>query len=180
MTIDLEMTEKCESDYNNDAYIYTKNYFTLAPCTAKLFYPIFHSFEAGIASAISSFKWREIIIFMKNRHFKYWHLGLIKRLPWIIISNLVIFLLIQNCLKSDMVPAAQGLTNKSIFYSSSTKTASIAAIVPFWSQTKRIIRLWTNKVALSVALNALHANNIYTKNFFTLTNKSIFSSKSRV
>ena len=27
------------------------------PCTAELFVSIFHSFEAGIADAISSFKW---------------------------------------------------------------------------------------------------------------------------
>ena len=28
----------------------------------------FSSFEAGIANAISSFKWRKIVLFMKNRH----------------------------------------------------------------------------------------------------------------
>ena len=31
--------------------------FSIEPCTAELFVSIFHSFEAGIANAISSFKW---------------------------------------------------------------------------------------------------------------------------
>ena len=38
-------------------------------CAVELFASIFHSFEAGIADAISSSKWRKIFIFMKNRHF---------------------------------------------------------------------------------------------------------------
>ena len=42
-------------------------------CTAELFVSIFHSFEAGIANAISSFKWRKIYIFMKNRHVPNWN-----------------------------------------------------------------------------------------------------------
>ena len=36
------------------------------PCAVELFSTIFHSFEAGIANAISSSKWRKIIIFMKE------------------------------------------------------------------------------------------------------------------
>ena len=36
------------------------------PCAAELFVSIFHSFEAGIADAISSFKWmKNNIIFEK-------------------------------------------------------------------------------------------------------------------
>ena len=38
------------------------------PTAAGFFQTIFHSFEAGIANAISSFKWRKIFLFMKNRH----------------------------------------------------------------------------------------------------------------
>ena len=38
------------------------------PCSAELFQLYFSSFEAGIANAISSFKWRKILLFMKNRH----------------------------------------------------------------------------------------------------------------
>ena len=33
---------------------------------------IFHSYEAGIAKAISSFKWQIIIIFVGNKHITYW------------------------------------------------------------------------------------------------------------
>ena len=40
----------------------------LNPCPAELLQLYFSSFEAGIANAISSFKWRKILIFMKNRH----------------------------------------------------------------------------------------------------------------
>ena len=38
------------------------------PCPAELFQWNFSSFEAGIANAISSFKWRKIWLFMKNEH----------------------------------------------------------------------------------------------------------------
>ena len=37
-------------------------------CPAELLQLYFSSFEAGIANAISSFKWRKILPFMKNRH----------------------------------------------------------------------------------------------------------------
>ena len=42
---------------------------TFNPCPAELLQLYFSSFEAGIANAISSFKWRKILLFMKNRHF---------------------------------------------------------------------------------------------------------------
>ena len=35
------------------------------PSAAELFASIFHLFEAGIADAISSFKWRKIFIYEK-------------------------------------------------------------------------------------------------------------------
>ena len=35
-------------------------------CTAELFVSIFHSFEAGIANAISSFKWMKTSIIYKT------------------------------------------------------------------------------------------------------------------
>ena len=60
----------------------------------------FSSFEAGIANAISSFKWRKI--FMKNRHFQYWIIGLTEHLPKPIWSNLVIFLWSKTCLKPSI------------------------------------------------------------------------------
>ena len=37
-------------------------------CWAELFYSIFHSFEARIADAISSLKWRKIFKILKNGH----------------------------------------------------------------------------------------------------------------
>ena len=44
-------------------YMYNHTYiFNINPCTAELFVGIFHSFEAGIANSISSFKWH------KNRY----------------------------------------------------------------------------------------------------------------
>ena len=50
--------------------------------------PALHSFEAGIANAISSFKWMEICLFMKNSHVTNW-------VDWrtcaSIISNLTFF-----------------------------------------------------------------------------------------
>ena len=39
---------------------------TLIIYAAKLFLNIFHSFEAGIANAISSSKWRKIIILIRK------------------------------------------------------------------------------------------------------------------
>ena len=38
------------------------------PCPAELLQLYFSSFEAGIANAISSFKWRKILLFMKKIH----------------------------------------------------------------------------------------------------------------
>ena len=49
----------------------TKVTFYVNPCPAELFISIFHSFEAGIAYAISSFKLRKICLFMKNRDLRY-------------------------------------------------------------------------------------------------------------
>ena len=40
------------------------------PCPAELLQLYFSSFEAVIANAISSFKWRKILLFMKNRDAK--------------------------------------------------------------------------------------------------------------
>ena len=50
---------------------------------AALSASIFHSFEAGIANAISSFKWRKRVIFInkKNRHLQHWIIGLTEHLP---------------------------------------------------------------------------------------------------
>ena len=47
-------------------YIYTED--VINPCSAELLWLFFSSFEAGIANAIYSFKWRKILLFMKNRH----------------------------------------------------------------------------------------------------------------
>ena len=41
--------------------------YIINPCPDELLQLYFSSFEAGIANAISSFKWRKIILFMKNR-----------------------------------------------------------------------------------------------------------------
>ena len=81
------------------------------PHDAELFASIFPSFKAGIANAISSFKWRKIYIFLKIS-LQYWVIRLTKHLNRIYtviysqlitelpakstLSNLVIFPLIQN------------------------------------------------------------------------------------
>ena len=39
------------------------------PCPAELFQMYFSSFEAGIADAISSSKWRKIVIFLGELYF---------------------------------------------------------------------------------------------------------------
>ena len=41
------------------------------PCDAELFVSIFPSFKAGIANAISSFKWRKIFILKLYEHYLY-------------------------------------------------------------------------------------------------------------
>ena len=41
---------------------------SLNSCRAELFQLYFSIFEAGIANAISSFKWQKIWLFMKNKH----------------------------------------------------------------------------------------------------------------
>ena len=46
--------------------------FDVNPSAPEVLVSIFHSFEAGIANAISSFKWRKIFLFMKNNHLQYW------------------------------------------------------------------------------------------------------------
>ena len=50
---------------NQSFYVQIK---PINPCPAELLQLYFSSFEAGIADAISSFKWRKILLFMKNRH----------------------------------------------------------------------------------------------------------------
>ena len=48
---------------------YLNTHFHLInPCPADLIQLYFSSFEAGIANAISSFKWQKIYLFMKNKH----------------------------------------------------------------------------------------------------------------
>ena len=42
------------------------------PCAAELFQLYFSSFEAGIANAICSSKWRKIFIFSENVHLPNW------------------------------------------------------------------------------------------------------------
>ena len=69
----------------------------------KCFYCIFHSFEAGIADAIPSFKW------MKNQHLQYWMISLTEQVQKTIPSIFVTFYLVSIFLEYT-VPAAQGLT----------------------------------------------------------------------
>ena len=64
---------KEKSDISNiKLTVSTKNCYRKFNDISELLTSIFHSFEAGIANAISSFKWRKIFIFMKNSHLQYW------------------------------------------------------------------------------------------------------------
>ena len=63
------------------------------PCPAELFQIIFHSFKAGIANAISSFKWRKTVLFMKNKHIPNWNIWLAEHLPLNILKISVVFYL---------------------------------------------------------------------------------------
>ena len=60
---------------------------------AELLQIIFHSFKAGIANAISSFKWRKIFIFVKNKPVPKWSIWVIEHLPLNILSISVAFYL---------------------------------------------------------------------------------------
>ena len=69
------------------------------PCLAQLFVLYFSSFKAGIANAISSFKWRKIFIFFENRHLLNWIIWLIEHLSQTIIHFRWHITWLKNCLK---------------------------------------------------------------------------------
>ena len=62
----------------------------ISPCSAELLFSIFHSFEAGIANAISSFKWQKnmITVFMKNSHLQNWIIWITQHLSQAALSFL--------------------------------------------------------------------------------------------
>ena len=72
------------------------SHFIFNPCAAELFQIIFHSFKAGIANAISSFKWRKIWLFMKNKHLPKWNIWLAEHLPLHILSISVAFIWVET------------------------------------------------------------------------------------
>ena len=77
-----------------------KTFNLLNPAPAELFQIIFLSFKAGIANAISSFKWRKIFIFMKNKHLSNWNIWLAEHLPLNILSISLAFCLGWNLLEN--------------------------------------------------------------------------------
>ena len=68
-------------------------------CHAELFQLYFSSFEAGIANAISSFKWRKIFIFFENMHPLNLVIFLTERLPQTILSIFSDIIWFIICLK---------------------------------------------------------------------------------
>ena len=70
------------------------------PCLAELFELYFSSFEAGIANAMSSFKWRKIFLFFENIHLLNWVIRLIEHLSPTILSISVTYYLAWNMLKT--------------------------------------------------------------------------------
>ena len=70
------------------------------PCSAELFVSIFHSFEAGIANAISSFKQMKKIVFLKNRHLSDWIISLTEHLSQNMLHIFMVFYLFQNFLEN--------------------------------------------------------------------------------
>ena len=80
--------------------------------TAELFVSIFHSIEAGIADAISSFKWMKNSIICEKKHLPNWIILLTEHLSHDIM--LVVFYLAWNMLENvynyrPTVLAAHGL-----------------------------------------------------------------------
>ena len=72
------------------------------PNAAELFRTIFHSFEAGIANAISSSKWRKVMIFMSKWTFSNVYVRLTKHLPQDILKNWFEFIWSDICLKTHI------------------------------------------------------------------------------
>ena len=64
----------------------------LSPCPAELFVSIFHSFEAGIANAISSFKWKKNNIVYEKIFIS--QIELLDELPQDMWQILVVFYLV--------------------------------------------------------------------------------------
>ena len=85
------------------------------PCVAELFVFISHSFEAGIANAISSFKWRKIFLFMKNRRHPRWIIWLTEHPFRTILSISVAFILVQHLLETVCIRSRQLKGHFSIF-----------------------------------------------------------------
>ena len=56
------------SDFVHGESLHTMEFHKVDPSAAEMAASIFHSFKAGIADAIFSFKCRKPFIFMKNRH----------------------------------------------------------------------------------------------------------------
>ena len=99
------------SNIVNTLIIICPVWIILNPCPAELFQIIFHSFKAGIANAISSFKWRKIFLFMKNKHLPNWNIWLAEHLPSenFINSSDVLFGLKLYWKRIYPGPARQGL-----------------------------------------------------------------------
>ena len=70
------------------------------PCPVELFQIIFHSFKAGIAKAISSFKWRKIFLFKKNKHLPNWNIWSAEHLPLLIDQFQWHFIWVETFLKT--------------------------------------------------------------------------------
>ena len=92
-------------DNNKPLWIYVQHY-NINPCPAELFQS-FHSFEAGIANAISSFKWWKTFPFMKNKHLPDWNIWLAEHLPLNILSISVAFYLGWNFLENVYIRVQQ-------------------------------------------------------------------------
>ena len=98
------MSSRIENQWEN----FCHNIFRgINHCPAELFQSIFHSFKAGIANAISSFKWRKKILFMKNKHLPNWNICLAEHLPLNILSISVAFYLGWNFLENVYIQVQQ-------------------------------------------------------------------------
>ena len=83
------------------------NFHPLNPCPAELFQIIFHSFKAGIANAISSFKCQKIFLFKKNKHLQNWNIWSAEHTPLNILSISVASYLGWNFLENVYIRVQQ-------------------------------------------------------------------------
>ena len=161
----LKLEIACVSNYG---FKWLKNYNNLfSKCYPwcswnACFY--FSSFEAGIADAISSFKWRKIFLSMKHTHLQKMNdfINWARSKHYSINFCAILFGLILHWNRIFMVPASQGLLYVLLFLTSLTFVLLITTIVVFNS----IHCYWERKEWLNIKIcKCLVSNKTNVGNF---------------